>query len=129
MSVRAIGLGSARNGLADNWRPYVYRGTGEDVLAPRLAAAAGNRRPGLPGRVLAALRSLGGEASTPEIRAALELDGGPTFRPGYLVQSLDRLARRDPPEVTRGGRERTGKGRAGRWQLGPAAGLATRGSS
>lgn len=124
MSVRAAGLGSPRNGLTE-LRWYTYRGTGEDIMAPPPPRTAGTRQvgqPGIPDRVLTALRSLGGEASTPEIRAALELDGGPPFSPNYLIQVLARLSRRNPPAVTHGGRESSGKGHAARWQLGPGGG-------
>jgi hypothetical protein len=131
MNVRAVSLASvaqrpARNGLLpDEWRPYVYNGTGVDIYAPRPPSgaekAARARKPGIPGRVIAALRSLGGEASTPEIWMAMELDGGPEFHSGYLVQVLNRLARRDPPAVSLAGRENFGSGRAARWQLEPGA--------
>lgn len=123
MSVRAAGLGSPRNGLTE-LRRYTYRGTGEDILTPpppRTAGARQEGQPGIPDRVLAALRSLGGEASTPEIRAIVEFDGGPAFNPNYLVQVLNSLARRDPPVVTAAGRESAGSGRAVRWQLTGAA--------
>lgn len=130
MSVRAAGLGSARNGLLpEEWKPYVYRGTGVDVLEVPKPPPARSRRKGqprLPERITAALESLGGEASTTQIRVALELDGGPAFTPGYLGLSLGRLARRDPPLVTRAGRECCGVGRPARWHLGPGARTAER---
>jgi hypothetical protein len=130
VNVRAVSLGStdqrpARNGLLpEEWKPYVYNGTGADIYAPPPSPAekaARTRKPGIPGRVVAALRSLGGEASTPEIWTAMELDGGPEFHAGYLVQVLNRLARRDPPAVSLAGRENFGSGRAARWQLEPGA--------
>jgi hypothetical protein len=116
--------GTTTPGNPLGWKPYVYRGTGVDVLevrAPRAPRLDRERCPAFPGRILAALESLGGEASTPEIRAVLDLDGGPSYAPNYLIQTLGRLARRNPPAVSAGGRERSGKGRAGRWQLGPGA--------
>lgn len=121
MSVKATGLGSPRNGLP-GLADYTYHGTGDDELTPptrRAGAARRERQPGLPGRVLTALRVLGGEASTTEIRTTVELDGGPAFHPGYLLQALNRLSRREPPAVTAAGREHSGKGRPARWQLGP----------
>jgi hypothetical protein len=126
MSVRIVGTGSSRNGIPER-TDYVYRGCGVDVLEdrpPRSPAARQEGHPGLPERVLAALRSLGGDASTPEIRAAVDRDGGPVFSPNYLIQVLGRLSRRDPPAVTHGERERTGRGFAARWQLGPGADMA-----
>ena len=128
MSVMAFSLGSPhRNGMPPAGG-YVYRGSGVDELELPPQRRAGGSRPGrkatAPRRVLAALRSLGGEASTPEVRAAVELDGGPAFHPAYTGQVLARLARRDPPLVTRSG-ERDGSTHAARWQLGPGSGGAS----
>jgi hypothetical protein len=129
-AIRATGLGSvrARPGPSRNGLPgvgYVYQGTGADRLEPPPRWAAGSRRerqPEVSVRALAALAALGGEASTTEIRTAVELDGGPAFEPQYLITVLGRLARRDPPRVTQCGRERSGRGRTARWRLGPGAG-------
>jgi hypothetical protein len=124
MIVKAVSLGSPRNGLPGSGG-YVYRGTGIDVLEPPPQRRVTGSRPGpkakAPRRVLAALRSLGGEAATPEIRRAMEFDGGPPFHPAYVSQVLARLSRRDPPLVTRRGRERDGSSHAARWQLADGA--------
>lgn len=101
---------------------YVYRGSGRDEDEAREARSRRRQQDGLPDRILAALRALGGEASTPEIRARVELDGAPPFHPGYFLQVLMRLSRRDPPAVTAAGREESGSGRPVRWRLGPGGG-------
>ncbi len=51
----------------------------------------------------------------------VEADGGPAFHPGYLSETLGKLSRLDPPAVVMTGRQSEGKGRAGRWRLGPGA--------
>lgn len=99
---------------------YVYRGNGTDRLEARLARAARRRQgPSIPERIVSALRSLGGEASTTQIRTALELSGAPPFHGAYLGQALARLSRLDPPAVEPAGREEGGRGRPSRWRLGP----------
>jgi len=124
MIVRGAGLGSDRNGLPEA-DLYVYRGCGVDVLEARGSRAGtyrGKRSRWLPDRVLAALEALGGEATGPEIRNRVELDGGAPFLPQYMNQVLSRLARRDPPAVVLAGRDSSANGRPGRWRLGPGAG-------
>ena len=118
MSVRNASRGSRANGRPEGgW--YSYRGAG-GAEAGHGPQAAGSRQPEVSERVLAALRSLGGEASTPEIRTALDFDGGPAFELVYLGRVLSMLARRDPPEVSCRGREQGG--RAARWRLEPGGG-------
>ena len=122
MTVTATALGSPhRNGMPGSGG-YVYRGTGRDETEPppqRGGRPRRGRQPAGARRVLAALRSLGGSASTPEIRLVMELDGGRPYHPGYVNLVLTRLSRADPPEVTRCGTERNGSGHPARWELGP----------
>jgi len=123
-AISSAGLGSASDGLAEPC--YAYRGTGRDRLEPSpQQAVAARRRMGKPDvavRALAALRALGREATTAEIRAAVELDGGPAFEPQYLITVLGGLARRDPPMVVQCGREQAGRGRVARWRLAAGGG-------
>jgi len=101
---------------------YAYNGSGEDAVEAREARFRRRQQAALPDRILAALRALGGEASTPELRARVELDGAPPFHPGYFLQVLMRLSQRDPPAVKAAGREESGSGRPVRWRLEPGGG-------
>lgn len=109
MIVRGFGLGSPRNGLPEPRRWYSYQGTrtAQEEDAPR--------QPGITARAVAALRALGGEASALEARAVMELDGGGPVDPRHLNVALHRLARKNPPQVTRCGRD----GNTVRWRLEP----------
>jgi hypothetical protein len=123
MSVKTAPAGAV-NGMP-GFTDYQY-GTSRRALRPATGREQADRtRKGqrvLPGRITAALRALGGEASVTELRTALELDGGPAFTVNYLYQALRRLAEREPAMVSPAGRESSGRGRPGRWRLGPGAG-------
>ena len=91
-----------------------------------LADPPARKRPGRPrapltGRVLEIIGEFGGEATTIEIRAALEaagvtLDGRRQGRE-RVPDVLHRLAKTSPPEVLPVGDVRGGTGRAQRWRL------------
>jgi hypothetical protein len=102
---------------------YRYSGTLTD--AP-VRGRPGRRRAPLTGRVLEVIADHGGEATTTEIRAALEAAGVvlPGRRQGRDVvpDALRRLARTSPPEVTATGDRRGGQGRAQRWRLAQGGG-------
>jgi hypothetical protein len=123
MSVKTAPAGAV-NGMP-GFTDYQY-GMSRRVLRPAIGGERADRtRKGqraLPERITAALRALGGEASMTDLRTALELDGGPAFTVTYLYQALRRLAEREPAMVTPAGRESSGRGRPGRWRLGPGAG-------
>jgi hypothetical protein len=98
-----------------------YRYGGALTDAPALRGKPGRRRSVLTGRVLEIIGDLGGEASTVEIRAAIEargiaLDGRRQGRE-RVPDVLHRLARTSPPEVMPVGDPRGGQGRAQRWRL------------
>jgi hypothetical protein len=123
MSVKTAPAGAV-NGMP-GFTDYQY-GASRRVLRPAIGGERADRtRKGqraLPERITAALRALGGEASMTDLRTALELDGGPAFTVTYLYQALRRLAEREPAMVSPAGRESSGRGRPGRWRLGPGAG-------
>ena len=51
----------------------------------------------------------------------MQFDGGEPFNPAYLGQALSRLAATEVPAVILVGRDEDGKGKPGRWRLGPGA--------
>jgi hypothetical protein len=97
---------------------YRYAGSLADAPARR---RSGPGRSPLASRVLEALASLGGEATTTEIRAALEASGivlSGRRRGSYRVpDALHRLAKTSPPAVMATGDRRGGQGWAQRWRL------------
>jgi hypothetical protein len=96
---------------------YRYRGTGVDVLEPLPRKRGGPRRARLSGAILGVLADLGGEASTTEIRKALEASGFVITASRQVPDALHRLARLTPPAVTAAGECRGGFGRVQRWRL------------
>jgi hypothetical protein len=102
---------------------YRYSGTLTDAPA---RGRPGRRREPLTGRVLEVIAGLGGEATTTEIRAALEASGivlSGRRRGSYRVpDALHRLAKASPPEVMATGDRRGGQGRAQRWRLAQGGG-------
>ena len=101
---------------------YRYAGTLADAPVRR---KSGPRRAPLTVRVLDVLGDLGGEATTTEIRAALEASGivlsGRRQGREKVPDALHRLARTSPPEVMATGDRRGGQGRAQRWRLAQGA--------
>jgi hypothetical protein len=102
---------------------YRYAGTLTDAPARR---RSGPGRAPLTGRVLEVLGDLGGEATTIEIRAALEASGivlSGRRQGSYRVpDALHRLAKTSPPEVMATGDRRGGQGKAQRWRLAQGGG-------
>jgi hypothetical protein len=94
---------------------YRYRGTQVDEPGPVPRRAPGLRRASMQTRVLAALAGLGGNASTTQIRAALEASGEP-LDPRRVPDALHRLAAMSPPRVTAAGDRRGGRGKTQTWR-------------
>lgn len=99
---------------------YRYGGSGVDELdQPRQGTrrTAARRRAPLSGAILGALAGLGGEASTTEIRRALQESGYPLTASRQVPDTLHRLARLMPPAVTAVGDPRGGFRKSQRWRL------------
>ena len=121
MSSDAAGPSQERRFHGVGVSPGIARGT---VFAYRPEADAPllvRPRAPLTGRVLEVIADHGGEASTTEIRRALEASGivlaGRRQGRERVPDVLHRLARTTPPEVLAVGDPRGGQGRAQRWRL------------
>ena len=119
MSIRNSATGSRANS-----RPagggYGYRGA-PPIVVPSVPAKPPRKTPGprpdsVSGRVLQALADLGGEATTTDIRQALEASGFPVSA-RHVATALKRMAEMSPPRVTASGDGRGGYRRARRWRL------------
>lgn len=118
-TVRLLRGTGTRNGLP--LHDYGYRGAARDAAAAPARRSPGLRPASMPSRVLAALAGLGGEATTTEVRRALEEGGTVLSASRQVPDALHRLAAMTPPQVTAAGDRRGGWGKAQRWRLGNGA--------
>ena len=95
---------------------YRYCGT----LADETPGRKPYRRSPLAACVLETLAGFGGEATTVEVRHALEASGTVLSAPRQVNDVLGGLAKAVSPAVTAVGDPRGGRGKAQRWRLGNA---------